>query len=836
MKLCIAEKPSVAKEIAFILQAKSRKDGYFEGNGYAVTWTFGHFCTLKTPDDYQTEWKKWRLETLPMIPEKFDIKLIKNPGVKKQFRIIQQLLRQCHLVINCGDAGQEGELIQRWVLKHAKYKGPVQRLWISSLTPEAIRSGFRNLKDGKHFDRLYFAGSARAICDWILGMNATRLYTLKYGGYKQVLSIGRVQTPTLAILVERHKEIENFVPTPFWELQTLYRDVTFHCEKGRFLKKEEGEAFLEQVKDKPFVVTSFTKKKGREYPPSLYDLTSLQVHCNKRFGYTAEETLKLAQKLYEKKVITYPRVDTTYLPNDVYPKVPHTLEKMTQYDALTAPILAKQPLRKSRKVFNDAKVTDHHAIIPTGIEKHLMPQEQNVYDAVSRQFIAAFYPDCIVSKTTVLGEVEGVKFKATGKEILEEGWRVVFPKPPQKQSTKTSNKNKKKTKEEVIMPTFKKGESGPHQPKLVEKVTQPPKVYSEATLLRAMETAGKKVDDEQLRELMKDNGIGRPSTRANIIETLFKRKYIQRRKKQILPTEVGIQLIDTIQNDLLKSAELTGQWEKQLREIEQGKYSAKLFINNMKTMVGKLVKEVKISKTHIQIQSTASTSRAGKNRNFKSRDTFKEKKPTLAPPKKDKAQSQNSKTKRTTSKTSSTAIVGLTCPKCNTGTLLQGKTAFGCNQWKSGCTFRLPFSFKNKKISDKQLARLIARGSTIQLKGFEENGTKVNGRIVLDDDFQVVFEAKEGTKSRIESTSKPKTNAPSMVKTLPKPKPPTKEVPDKIECPKCGKGQVIKGKMAYGCSRWREGCDFRYAFSEVRHQANGQKLTKGLVWRILNGF
>ncbi len=825
MKLCIAEKPSVAKEIAFILNAKSRRDGYFEGNGYAVTWTFGHFCTLKTPDDYQTEWKKWRLETLPMLPEKFEIKLINNPGAKKQFRTIKELLSQCNSVINCGDAGQEGELIQRWVLKHAKYKGPVQRLWISSLTPEAIKAGFRNLKDGKHFDRLYFAGSARAICDWILGMNATRLYTLKYGGYKQVLSIGRVQTPTLAILVERHKEIENFVPTPFWELQTVYRDVTFNCEKGRFLKKEEGEMFLEQVKDKPFVITSFTKKKGKEYPPSLFDLTSLQVHCNRRFGYTADDTLKIAQKLYEKKVITYPRVDTTYLPTDIYPKVPHTLKGMTQYDSLIEPLLANQPLRKANKVFNNAKVTDHHAIIPTGIQKQLMPNEQNVYDAVSRQFIAAFYPDCIVSNTTVLGEVDGVKFKTTGKEILEQGWRVVFPKPPKKERASTSQKGGKKVNEEVIMPTFKKGETGPHEPKLVEKVTKPPKVYSEATLLRAMETAGKKVDDEQLRELMKDNGIGRPSTRANIIETLFKRKYIQRLKKQVIPTEVGIQLIDTIQNDLLKSAELTGQWEKQLREIEQGKYSAKLFINNMKTMVERLVNEVKSSNTRIQIQS--SNGRGNRTSRVKSQGKFKEKKPTLAPPK--KAETKEASKKSSTSKDS---ITGLTCPKCQKGTLLKGKTAFGCNQWKSGCSFRLPFSFKNKKISEKQLTRLIAKGSTIQLKGFEENGVKVNGRVYLDDAWQLMFEAKQKADKTLKTVQKIHPPA----KTLPKPKAPTKQVPDKIACPKCEKGQVIKGKMAYGCSRWREGCDFRFAFSEVRHQANGRQLTKGLVWRILNGF
>ncbi len=830
MKLCIAEKPSVAKEIAFILNAKSRKDGYYEGNGYAVTWTFGHFCTLKTPDDYQTEWKKWRLETLPILPEKFDIKLIKNSGVKKQFKIIQQLLRRCELVINCGDAGQEGELIQRWVLKHAKYKGPVQRLWISSLTPEAIRAGFRNLKDGKNFDRLYFAGSARAICDWILGMNATRLYTLKYGGYKQVLSIGRVQTPTLAILVERHKEIENFVPTPFWELQTIYREVTFQCEKGRFLKKEEGEVFLEQVKDKPFVITSFTKKKGREAPPRLFDLTSLQVHCNKRFSYTAEETLKIAQKLYEKKVITYPRVDTTYLPNDVYPKVKPTLEKMTQYDTLIAPLLANPPMRKSGKVFNDAKVTDHHAIIPTGMEKQLMPQEQNVYDAVSRQFIAAFYPDCIVSNTTVKGEVAGVPFKATGKQILEQGWRVVFPKPPKKQrSAPSSSKKEGKNKEESIMPTFRKGESGPHAPNLADKVTKPPKIYTEATLLRAMETAGKKVDDEQLRELMKANGIGRPSTRANIIETLFKRKYVQRRKKQLVPTEVGIQLIDTIQNGLLKSAQLTGQWEKQLREIEQGKYSAKVFINNMKTMVKNLVTEVKSSKTQIQIQSTnARPNKRGVNigeKKFKDKKKVEMKEGKFA-----KTKSLPSNGKAISKPTaSSNKILGLPCPKCQNGTLLKGKTAYGCTQWKSGCSFRLPFSFKDKKLSETQLARLIVRGSTIQLKGFEHHGSKVKGKVIFDENFNFTLQNKAHSIPNLKIDT-------SNIKSLPKPKPPTKEVPNEIACPKCNKGRIIKGKMAYGCSRWREGCDFRFAFSEIRHQAKGQKLTKGLVWRILNGF
>ena len=588
MKVCIAEKPSVAREIAFIIGAKSKKDGFYEGNGYCVTWTFGHLCTLKTPDDYQAHWKRWALNTLPMIPEKFDIKLIGNKGVKKQFGIIKKLVKSAEVVINCGDAGQEGELIQRWVLKLANYKGRVLRLWISSLTPEAIRDGFRVLKDAKEFDNLYYAGSSRAIGDWLLGMNATRLYTLKYGTGKQVLSIGRVQTPTLAMLVERHKEIENFVPQTYWELHTIYREVTFNCQKGKFFKKEEGDALLQQVDGQPFVILSFTKKKGREYPPNLFDLTSLQVHCNKRFSYSADQTLKIVQKLYEQKLVTYPRVDTTYLPNDVYPKIPGILNKLTQYSQFTKALLGKT-IRKSAKVFNDKKVTDHHAIIPTGIEKGLPVNEQNVYDAIARRFIAAFYPDCIVSNTTVIGEVDGIKFKATGKEILEQGWRIVL-------ASQASKSGKKQEKEEKIMPTFTAGETGDHTPSLLEKQTQAPKTYTEATLLRAMETAGKKVDDDKLRELMKANGIGRPSTRANIIETLFRRNYVRRQKKQLLPTDLGIQLIDTIQNNLLKSVKLTGQWEKQLREIEAGTFPAQQFIANMKKMVSGLTEEVVLEK------------------------------------------------------------------------------------------------------------------------------------------------------------------------------------------------------------------------------------------------
>lgn len=803
MKVCIAEKPSVAREIAYILQAKNKRDGYIEGNGYAVTWTFGHFCTLKTPDDYQAEWKKWDLGTLPMLPAKFDIKLIANKGVKKQFGIIKKLLKQAEIVINCGDAGQEGELIQRWVLKEAKYKGNVQRLWISSLTPEAIREGFRNLKDATYFDNLYYAGFSRAIGDWLLGMNATRLYTLKYGGYKQVLSVGRVQTPTLAMLVARHKEIENFVPQPYWELQTIYREVVFNCTKGRFLKKEAGETLLNHVEGKPFMIISFEKKNAKEYPPKLFDLTSLQVHCNKRFSYSADLTLKIAQKLYEQKVITYPRVDTTYLPNDMYPKVAGILRKMTDYQTFTQPLLGKK-IRKSAKVFNDKKVTDHHAIIPTGVQRSLGQNEQNVYDAIARQFIAAFYPDCLVAKTTVIGEADGVRFKATGKEILEEGWRVLFPKPAKKATSNANDKEEKKGEEEKILPKFEVDESGHHEPSLVEKETKPPKTYSEATLLRAMETAGKKVDDDELRELMKANGIGRPSTRANIIETLFKRKYIERKKKQILPTSTGIQLIDIIENDLLKSAELTGQWEKQLREIETGTYHAKQFISGMKQMVSSLVAEVKQAQATVKIVASPKSSFSKSKKRSKARIADNTKKSSPSKP----TSSTSNKSKH---------LEELSCPKCRQGKLIKGKTAYGCSRWKENCDFRLPFAFKDKKLSENQLFRLMQKGETVKLKGFKEGGEKVNGKVTFNREFEMVLEVQEEIKK-----------APSkLIKSS--------KIPDKIPCPTCQKGTVIKGKTAYGCSRWKEGCGFRFPFEEIRQRAGGQKLTKELVWGILNG-
>lgn len=804
MKVCIAEKPSVAREIAQIVGAKSRQDGYYEGNGYCVTWTFGHFCTLKSPDDYEASWKKWSMQTLPLLPTEFDIKLIANKGVKKQFGILKKLFGQAEVVINCGDAGQEGELIQRWVLQLAKYKGKVLRLWISSLTPEAIRDGFRQLKDASHFDNLYYAGRSRAIGDWILGMNATRLYTLKYGGYKQLLSIGRVQTPTLAMLVERHHEIENFVPQPFWELQTLYREVSFNCEKGRFYKKEEGEALLQQVEGEEFKILSFEKKKGKEYPPKLFDLTSLQVNANKRFGFSADQTLKTVQRLYEQKLVTYPRVDTTYLPNDVYPKIPGILSKMTNYNQFTQSLLGKT-IRKSKKVFDDKKVTDHHAIIPTGLQKSLPPDEQKIYDAIARRFIAAFYPDCIVSNTTVIGESAGITFKAKGKEILEEGWRVLYPKPNRPSKSNQAEKGtdtETGTKEEdlKILPSFTAGETGPHEPTLIEKKTQAPKYYTEATLLRAMETAGKKVDDDELRELMKANGIGRPSTRANIIETLFKRKYIRRQKKLIVATPIGVELVGVIKNELLKSAALTGQWEKRLREIEQGAFPAPQFIDNMRSMVRDLVVEVQQDSNSKRIASPSSATPAPKTKATSTKTKEKQVK---------KATSTKDKQK--------ISPTDLSCPKCRKGKLLKGNAAYGCSEWKSGCGFRLPFKFKQKKIPETQLLRLMKMGSTVQLKGFKEEGTSLTGKLHFDKEFVLHLKRKKEAATPAPQAKKASVTA----------------VPDPIPCPKCGLGKVVKGKSAYGCSHWKTGCTFRFPFDEIRQKAGNKPLTKLLVWQIL---
>lgn len=609
MKLCIAEKPSVAREIAKLLQANTKRDGYYESPNYVVTWTFGHLCSLYAPDDYRAEWKKWQLDGLPMLPDRFETKVMPDNGVKKQFEVIKKLCQKADLIINCGDAGQEGELIQRWVLKEAKCTKPMKRLWISSLTTEAMKDGFRNLKEGSDFDSLYYAGMSRAIGDWILGMNATRLYTLKYGSYGTVLSIGRVQTPTLAMVVERHQEIESFVSTPFWELETLFRGVTFRYENGRFEQKEAAEKLYAKIKDQLFKITNFTKKKGKEYAPRLFDLTSLQVFCNKRFGFSADQTLKIAQSLYERKVISYPRVDTSYLPHDQHPKISGILSKLTPYAKLTEPLLGK-PIKKSSRVFNDKKVTDHHAIIPTGQQATLDANHQKVYDTIVKTFIANFYPECIVSNTTVFGEVSKEKFKATGKEIIEMGWKEVIP--PYKSKSKDDDDSEE---DDNLIPVFKKGEEGPHEPQIQEKKTSPPKYYTEATLLRAMETAGKQVDDEELRELMKSNGIGRPSTRANIIETLFKRDYIKRVRKNLHPTNTGIQLISVIENPLLKSAELTGMWEKKLKDIEDQTYSPVRFINEMKSMVDKLVTEVRMSK--IKTTITAANPKKYKAKTYK---------------------------------------------------------------------------------------------------------------------------------------------------------------------------------------------------------------------------
>ncbi len=617
MKVCIAEKPSVARDIARILGANKSCDGYMEGNGYQVTWTFGHLCELKEPNDYSENWKHWSLAALPMIPPRFGIKLIEDEGIKKQFAVIEKLYHAADEIINCGDAGQEGELIQRWVMQKAGVKCPVKRLWISSMTDEAIREGFASLREQDVYQPLYLAGLSRAIGDWLLGMNATRLYTLKYGnnnyGKGQVLSIGRVQTPTLALIVQRQKEINNFKPEPYWVLATVYRDTQFTATTGKFTSKEEGEKAFSTIEGKPFTITSVTKKKGTEQPKQLYDLTSLQVDCNRKYGYSAEMTLNTIQSLYEKKLTTYPRVDTQYLPDDVYPKCPQTMNGLFQtafagkrpYAELVK-ALGGKPLPKSKRVFDGSKVTDHHAIIPTGIPPQgLTDAEKNVYDLIARRFIAAFYPDCKFSTTTVIGEVDGIEFKVTGKEILDQGWRVVFATPnaakekgiTDEQSAGNGDTSAKDSSavepvSEVTLPSFTKGETGPHTPTLTEKQTTPPKHYTEASLLRAMETAGKLVDDDTLRAALKENGIGRPSSRAGIIETLFKRHYICRKRKNLEATETGIALIDTIREKLLISAELTGIWEKKLRDIEHKKYDAGQFINELKEQINNIVNDV----------------------------------------------------------------------------------------------------------------------------------------------------------------------------------------------------------------------------------------------------
>lgn len=693
MKVCIAEKPSVAKEIADILGAKERKDGYWEGNGYQVTWTFGHLCELKEPHEYDTAYREWNLNMLPILPDRFGIKLKNDKGIEKQFSTIQRLFENAEEIINCGDAGQEGELIQRWVYAKTNCRKPVKRLWISSLTEEAIREGFKKLKDAGDYERLYYAGYSRAAADWLLGMNATRLYTLKFGnGNRQVLSIGRVQTPTLAMIVNRQIDINNFKSAIFYELKTKYREVIFNAQLDRFQQPDKAKAdeLLLSLKDEPFVIVAADIKKGKESSPRLFDLTALQVECNKKLGLSADDTLKAVQSLYEKKLVTYPRVDTSYLPSDLYPKIPGILASMVAYQQLAGPLL-QAPIKHSNKVFDDKKVTDHHAIIPTEVRAQgIVGNEAKVYDIIARRFIAAFYPDCEVSNTTVIGKLKELEFKATGKQILDDGWRIVYSKEVVDEE-----------EELQMLPSFEVGESGPHEIFLNEGKTSPPKPYTEATLLRAMETAGKSVDDEELRDLMKDNGIGRPSTRAAIIETLFRRNYIQRERKNIVPTRTGMELILTIQNDLLKSAEMTGKWEFKLRQIEKNEYQAESFLQEMKQMVSDLVVQVKNeSAKRITVETEAD----------------KQQKKQEGP---------------------------LTCPKCGNGVLLKGKAAMGCSNFKTGCDFKIPYELMGKRLSDLQLRQLVEKKKTGLIKGLLAGAEKKDGILVMSADYNIHFEEKE---------------------------------------------------------------------------------------------
>ncbi len=694
MIVCIAEKPSVAKDIANVLGATSQRDGYLEGNGYQVTWTFGHLCELKEPHEYTPMWKHWTLSSLPMIPQRFGIKLKADKGIEKQFAVIEKLMSNAEKIINCGDAGQEGELIQRWVMQKAGAKCPVERLWISSLTEEAIRDGFKELKDQSVYQSLYEAGLCRAIGDWVLGMNATRLYTLKYGQNRQVLSIGRVQTPTLALIVKRQHEIDNFVPEPYWVLTTKYRNVIFASTKGKFTSKEEGFAFLEKVKNAPFTVTDVSKKNGTEAPPRLFDLTSLQVECNKKFGYSADQTLQLIQSLYEKKFTTYPRVDTTFLSDDIYPKCPQILSGLRDYQDFIAPLGGKK-LLKSKKVFDSSKVTDHHAIIPTGVPPtNLSDMEKHVYDMIARRFIAVFYPDCKFATTTVMGEVDKIEFKATGKQILEPGWRVLFEKQQTNLPDEEANKEKD---EERVLPAFVKGESGEHIPDLAEKMTTPPKFYTEATLLRAMETAGKLVDSDELRDALKENGIGRPSTRAAIIETLFKRKYIRKEKKNLVATPTGMELIGLIREELLKSAELTGIWEKKLREIEKKSYDAATFVGELKQMVTDIVNQVLADNTNRRIsleveEEKPAPKKRAPRKSSKKKDGDEGDEAAVA-----SGGSDNPKPKPASpSLVPSDELIDTVCPVCGQGRIIKGRAAYGCSNWKSGCKFVLPFNTEVK--------------------------------------------------------------------------------------------------------------------------------------------
>ena len=763
MKVCIAEKPSVARDIAKILGANTQRQGFLEGNGYQVTWTFGHFCTLKQPHEYETYLKQWRLDTLPIIPSNFGISVIDDNGVRQQFHVIKNLVNadECTEVINCGDAGIEGELIQRWVLLKAQNTRPVKRLWISSLTEEAIKEGFANLKPEKQYDNLYAAATSRAVGDWLLGINATRLFTLKFAPPKHVLSIGRVQTPTLALIVNRQHEIDNFKSETYWELKTLYRNVLFSSDKGKIKIKDKADEFAEKVKSSDFTITSFTIKKGKEIPPKLFDLTSLQVECNKKFGLSADQTLKTIQTLYEKKVVTYPRVDTQYLPDDMYPKIPQIMNGLVNYHNFTS-ILLQSKFIKPKRIFDNKKITDHHAIIPTGVVANSLGHDEwKVYDMVTRRFIAAFYPDAVVSNTEVKGEVESINFKATGKQILEDNWKVLYKGEVSSDSGSSNTSNSQSdSKDKQVMPNFVEGESGKHKPQIQEKKTSPPKYYSEATLLRAMETAGKQVDDEELRELMKENGIGRPSTRAAVIETIFRRKYIIKNKKRLEATPTGIQLIGTIKNELLKSVELTGQWERKLKLIEKGEFSIDEFKKEMVEMISKLTQEVKAD--------------------FSPRiETFDNTMP-ITKKKEDK---------------------GIMCPKCGKGDLLKGKNAYGCSEYKAGCNFTVPFIFLEKKLSENQIKVLVTKKKSALIKGFKFNDVKKNGYLILTDTFNIEFEEK---------------------------------IEQKNVCPNCGSEEFIKGKSAFGCANYKNGCKFIIPFDIAKTDNLAKlKIDKKLLDKLL---
>jgi DNA topoisomerase-3 len=685
VKLCITEKPSVARDIAAILGANTKRDGYFEGGDYKVTWTFGHLCCLKEPHDYTPMWKRWSLGVLPMIPDRFGIKIIEQESIKRQFHVIESLIGEAEEVINCGDAGQEGELIQRWVMQKAGIKCPVKRLWISSLTDESIREGFKDLRPGENYDNLYYAGLSRAIGDWILGMNATRLYSLKYSTPGHVLSIGRVQTPTLALIVQRHHEVANFVPKDSWELRTTYRNTVFTSTLDRFEKEEECQAVADRIAAELFTINDITEKQGRESPPRLFDLTSLQVECNKRWGWTADDTLQLIQSLYEKKVTTYPRVDTTYLSEDIYPKIGTIMRQMTPYADRTAPVLAAKII-KPKRIFDNSKVTDHHAIIPTGqLPTQLVGNERQLYHLIAMRFIAAFYPDCRFTQTTVMGSAADVNFKTSGKVITDPGWRSLYASEP----AQNAEQDKQDSDDDKILPNFNKGESGPHTPSIAKKTTQPPKYYTEGTLLRAMESAGKTVEDEELREAMKENGIGRPSTRSSIIETLFKRRYIYRERKNIMASSAGIELIATINEELLKSAKLTGLWENKLRRIERGDYSAAEFINELKELIGQIVINVLSDNSARRIVVEDEKKADGKKGAKAAADgEAKPRKPRRKPIK---------------------SLEEIVCPKCGKGHILRGKTAYGCSRYAEGCDLRLSFDKYSPDLTPGKLATKIAK-------------------------------------------------------------------------------------------------------------------------------